>query len=163
MVVRRGDVVLVEVKAAYPYFTNPLADIPGALRSRLASSGFQVISIDASALSGDVFTTHNWGALIVSVKPLVTDYGSPQDVASIVAGAAYASGFSVDFNVVSGRIVETAGAGALPGYTGNVQTVQATGGGVFDDLASMLGTSKGTLQLGALALGAVLVISLVRK
>lgn len=168
--VKVGDVVLVTVNVALPYFANPAADQVNALTSRLRTSGFEVVS--ASDPFGDaIFAGHGWKQLVVSVRPVTSDYGAASDVGSIVAGAAQYAGLTVDFNSISARVVQTAqqpGRGPLPpvpNYTDiqNLPGASGTQRGFFDDLSASLGISKGTLQIAGLALVAIVAVSFARK
>jgi hypothetical protein len=159
MIVRKGDTVLVQLNAALPYFANPVADQIGTLRGRLQAAGFQVVAINAPAFTDALVQNHSYYQIVVSVKPVGSDYGDPADVASIVAGATQAAGLTVDFNSVSGRIVQSAAPGSTPPTYGEVQT-QGSGRGFLDDLADALGVSKGTLTVGGLAIAAVFAIKM---
>ena len=104
-----GDTVLTQFYATFGFQLNPLAQPTSDLQTRLQTAGFKVLKIDATALSavetGLTLGASGGGTVLVTVQLVSSAYGSEQDVASVVAGAAYAVGFDVDFSTVAGAIV----------------------------------------------------------
>jgi hypothetical protein len=83
-----GDTVLVTIRtfeAVVALFENNRS----YLQQRLQTAGFRVLSIDDSALGWTGFD----GDLLVAVQPLTSAYAQPEDVGSIVRGAAETAGY----------------------------------------------------------------------
>jgi hypothetical protein len=83
-----GDTVLVTIRsfeAAVALFENNRS----YLQQRLQTAGFRVLSIDDSGLSW----TGSYGDLLVAVQPLTSAYALPEDIGSIVRGAAETAGY----------------------------------------------------------------------
>lgn len=83
-----GDTVLVTIRSfegALALFENNR----NYLQQRLQTAGFRVLSIDDSGLSWTGFD----GDLLVAVQPLTSAYALPEDVGSIVRGAAETAGY----------------------------------------------------------------------
>lgn len=165
-IVRRGDTVLVTFYANPAYQLDPFAHPDVDLQSRLQTAGFQVLKIDASALSGLLaILGGGWGDVLVTVKPLTSDYSNAYDVASTVAGAASASGFNVDFTKTRGAIVQRATTGQmLPTYEQTQYDPNRTiDKDYVKEVADQFGVSKVTLGLGAAGLVALLLFLSVKK
>lgn len=96
-----GDIVLATIRTWEPsreYFYNNVS----ALQGRLQQAGFRVLRIDDSGLG------FNYGDLLVTVIPLQSAYGSANDVASIVAGAAEAVGYG-NVSEFHGQVISQSG------------------------------------------------------
>lgn len=126
MVVNIGDTVVITVPAAFSYTINPFAQPTSDLQARLQSVGLKVLGIDASALSAlGAVVFEGWGDLIVRVQPLVTGFATEQDIAGLVAGAADAVGFRVDYSTTHAQVVATAGTPGSTAYSQNLNAPDA--------------------------------------
>lgn len=164
-VVRKGDTVLAVFNANAAYQLDPFAQPDRMLQTRLQTAGFQVIRIDASAISslGSIFGGGR-GDVLVTVKPITSDYANAYDVASVVAGAASASGFNVDFTTVRGSIVARAQGQTLPGYEQVQNDPNKTSQKDYvQEFADTLNMSKTTLGLAAAGVAALFLFLAVKK
>jgi hypothetical protein len=108
-----GDTVLVTIRsfeATLALFENNRS----YLQQRLQTAGFRVLSIDDSGLSW----TGSYGDLLVAVQPLTSAYALPEDIGSIVRGAAETAGYGGLGNppeLVSAQVVAVANANGQGG------------------------------------------------
>jgi hypothetical protein len=167
-----GDTVLTQFNASFGFQLNPFAQPTSDLQTRLQTVGFKVLKIDATALSavetGITLGASGGGTVLVSVQPVSSAYGSEQDVASVVAGAAYAVGFDVDFSTVTGSIVGYSNPALGQSSSSQYQSLQNQSDSVqrsdwLDELAKTLGMSKTTLEVGAGLLAVVVVVAMFRR
>lgn len=149
--VNRGDTVTVTI----PTFLTGIGTYGGArtaLQQRLQQVGFQVLRIDDSALSY-LGALSARGQLLVTVIPTTSAYGSVQDVASLVAGAAYAVGYDIRAGA-GGVVAAQAGAGSQ-----SYQDLQNTPPPLEDNDMLKLLTGIGTpLLIGGVVLLAIVLI-----
>lgn len=101
-----GDTVLVTI----PTFLPTGFGAAQRLQNRLQQAGFQVIRVNDSGLPF-LGVISGRGSLLVTVVPRTSSYSNVQDVASLVAGAAYAEGYDINAGA-NGQVVAFAGAGS---------------------------------------------------
>ncbi len=118
-----GDTVLVTIRTfegAFALFENNR----NYLQQRLQTAGFRVLSIDDSGLSWTGFD----GDLLVAVQPLTSAYALPEDVGSIVRGAAETAGYGQMGHrpeLVSALVVDSPSTNS--GYENNLRVPLDTG------------------------------------
>lgn len=146
-----GDTVLVTI----PTFLTGVGTYGGArtaLQQRLQQAGFQVLRIDDSALSF-LGAFGSRGQLLITVIPTTSAYGNVQDVAGLVAGAAYSVGYDINAGA-GGAVIAQAGVGSQ-----NYQNLQNTPSPPEDDNLSKLLTGIGTpLLIGGVVLVAIVLL-----
>jgi hypothetical protein len=100
-----GDTVLVTIRSFEPALAL-FENNRNYLQQRLQTAGFRVLSIDDSGLGW----TGSYGELLVAVQPLTSAYALPEDVGSIVRGAAETAGYGGLGNrpeLVSAHVVDS--------------------------------------------------------
>lgn len=167
-----GDIVGVTFYARFGFQLDPIAQPTSDLQARLQQAGFRVVKIDATALSavttGLTLGLGGWGWVYVTLQPTSSAYGSPADVGSIVAGAAYAVGFEVDFSQVQSSVIAVASGTQQPATVDQYLNQQQAPDAIrrtdpLDELAKTIGISKQTLILSGLAIGGLFLFLSVKK
>lgn len=170
-----GDTVLVSFQVRSS-FTGPLyVDPATAITARLASNGFRVLRADfPGTLADDVLASvtaglSGWSNAQVTVQPISSAYASPQDITGIVAGAAEAIGLQADTARATGQVIATARTQQAPATSDAFQQNLAQAGALnqnrsgIADLASMLGVSAGTLEIGLIGAAVIAVLAISRR
>ena len=170
-----GDTVLVTFQARGS-FTGPLyVDPAQAVTARLAANGFRVLRADfPGTLAQDIIAAvtagiSGWSTCQVTVQPISSAYGSPQDVAGIVAGAAEAIGLQVDTANATGQVIATARTQQSPASSDAFQQNLAQSGALnqqssgLSSLAATLGVSAGTLEIGLIGAAIIAVLAISRR
>lgn len=110
-----GDTVLVTI----PTYRTASFGALSALQGRLQQAGFNVLRIDDTALPW-LGVLSGRGQLLITLVPTTSSYATVYDIASLVAGAAYAVGFDINAGT-SGQVIALAGPGSQ-----NYQNLQNT-------------------------------------
>ena len=131
-----GDTVLATIRTFVPS-SAAFFDQAAGLQSRLQQAGFRVLRVDDSGISW--FNNYRYGDLLVTLQPQSSAYGNANDVASIVAGAAYAAGYG-GAESFSGNVIAQAGR-ASDEYKDNLDRQRPP------DNSNPLGMSASTIAL----------------
>lgn len=158
-----GDSVTVTIPTYWPGFLNiGFGDPTYALQQRLQQEGFEVTFTNAAALS--YLLDYQRSNLIVAVIPRSSAYASVNDVASVVAGAAYDVGFDINAGA-TGQQTGWAHPQSGQPSTQQYQELQTredadkdANKSVWDDIAKALGISTTTAQIGAVGLLALVAV-----
>lgn len=167
--IHKGDTVLISIPTYWPGLLTVGASDPNqTLQSRLQQAGLTVLKVDAGALPFIGGSLRARANLVVIVQPYSSDYANVQDVANLVAGAAYASGFDINAGA-SGQVVGYANPTAGQPSSGGYQQVQQAppadpnaNKSVFDDIAQAFGVSKTTAEIGVIGAAAAIVLVLIK-
>jgi len=161
-----GDTVEVTIPTYWPgFFDIGFGDPTQALQNRLEQAGVGVESNNAGALHylGDSWLRSR-SNLVIVVRPFSSAYGTVQDVANLVAGAAYAEGFDINAGA-TGRILAYAHPAQGSASSDQYDHLQDTPDrdpdadkSIWDDIAKALGISTTTAQIGVIGLGALAVV-----
>lgn len=159
--IRRGDTVQVSI----PTFLtglNTYANARADLQRRLQQAGFSVLGIDDSALSY-FGALGQRGPLIVTVVPTTADYANVNDVAGLVAGAAYSQGYDINAGQV-GIVLAVAGTGSDDYRDLQVRPVVAPPPGAPNGITDLLSDlTSSPVALAVIAAAAVILVIAAKK